>query len=107
MILHGIELPGKNWVVGVQWQAHKIDDNPKGFDNPYVIYLTYLIFDFYNKLPCGARARETICWERIHLSTYKKIYILEKIMVNNDLGNIEPIEIQKEMSSSYLDYAMR
>ena len=27
-------------------------------------------------------------------------------MVNNDLGNIEPIEIQKEMSSSYLDYAM-
>lgn len=33
MILHGIELPGKNWVVGVQWQAHKIDDNPKGFDN--------------------------------------------------------------------------
>ena len=32
-ILHGIELPGKNWVVGVQWQAHKIDTNPKGFDN--------------------------------------------------------------------------
>ena len=27
-------------------------------------------------------------------------------MVNHDLGNIEPIEIQKEMSSSYLDYAM-
>ena len=33
MILHGIELPGKNWVVGVQWKAHKIDNNPKGFDN--------------------------------------------------------------------------
>ena len=32
-ILHGIELPGKNWVVGVQWQAHKIENNPKGFDN--------------------------------------------------------------------------
>ncbi len=32
-ILHGIELPGKNWVVGVQWQVHKIDNNPKGFDN--------------------------------------------------------------------------
>ena len=32
-VLHGIELPGKNWVVGVQWQVHKIDDNPKGFDN--------------------------------------------------------------------------
>ena len=29
-----------------------------------------------------------------------------KFMVNNDLGNIEPIEIQIELSSSYLDYAM-
>lgn len=32
-MLHGIELPGKSWVVGVQWQAHKIQNNPKGFDN--------------------------------------------------------------------------
>ena len=28
-----IELPGRNWVIGVQWKAHEIDSLPAGFDS--------------------------------------------------------------------------
>lgn len=27
------ELPGRNWVIGVQWNAHEIDSLPSGFDS--------------------------------------------------------------------------
>jgi gamma-glutamyl-gamma-aminobutyrate hydrolase PuuD len=29
----GIELPGRNWVIGVQWNAHEIESLPAGFDS--------------------------------------------------------------------------
>ncbi|MEX0763477.1 MAG: gamma-glutamyl-gamma-aminobutyrate hydrolase family protein [Dehalococcoidia bacterium] len=32
-VIEAIELPGRHWVIGVQWQAHRIDEQPKGFDN--------------------------------------------------------------------------
>ena len=28
-----LELPGRNWVIGVQWNAHEIDSLPAGFDS--------------------------------------------------------------------------
>ena len=31
--LAAFEMPGRNWVIGVQWDAHKIDSLPKGFDS--------------------------------------------------------------------------
>ena len=55
---------------------------------------------------CIKRLNTHLCSDNMFRTLVLKLYILEKIMVNHDLGNIEPIEIQKEMSSSYLDYAM-
>ena len=28
-----IEMPGRNWVIGVQWNAHEINAMPSNFDN--------------------------------------------------------------------------
>ena len=32
-VIEAIELPGRHWVVGVQWRAHLIDELPGGFDS--------------------------------------------------------------------------
>lgn len=32
-VIEAIELPGRHWVVGVQWRAHLIDELPTGFDS--------------------------------------------------------------------------
>ena len=31
--VEAVELPGRNWVIGVQWPAHLVDELPSGFDN--------------------------------------------------------------------------
>lgn len=31
--LAAFELPGRNWVIGVQWNAHEIESLPSGFDS--------------------------------------------------------------------------
>ena len=31
--VEAVELPGRNWVIGVQWPAHLADELPSGFDN--------------------------------------------------------------------------
>lgn len=31
--LAAIEMPGRNWVLGVQWNAHEIESLPSGFDS--------------------------------------------------------------------------
>ncbi len=28
-----IEMPGRNWVIGVQWNAHEVESMPSGFDS--------------------------------------------------------------------------
>ncbi len=32
-VLEAIEVPGPGWVIGVQWRAHALDEQPSGFDN--------------------------------------------------------------------------
>jgi putative glutamine amidotransferase len=32
-VLEAIEAPGPGWVVGVQWRAQALDEQPSGFDN--------------------------------------------------------------------------
>ena len=32
-VVEAVELPGRNWVIGVQWPAHLVDELPSGFDN--------------------------------------------------------------------------
>jgi putative glutamine amidotransferase len=31
--LAAIELPGRNWVIGVQWDAHRVSEMPSSFDS--------------------------------------------------------------------------
>ena len=32
-VIEAVELPGRNWVIGVQWRAHLIEELPSGFDS--------------------------------------------------------------------------
>jgi gamma-glutamyl-gamma-aminobutyrate hydrolase PuuD len=32
-VVEALEIPGRRWVVGVQWRAHLFDEQPSGFDN--------------------------------------------------------------------------
>ena len=32
-VLEAIEVPGQAWVIGVQWRAQALDEQPSGFDN--------------------------------------------------------------------------
>ena len=32
-VIEAVELPGRHWVVGVQWRAHLIEELPSGFDS--------------------------------------------------------------------------
>ena len=32
-VLEAIEVPGPGWVIGVQWRAQALDEQPSGFDN--------------------------------------------------------------------------
>ncbi len=32
-VIEALELPGTNWVIAVQWRAHRFDEQPSGFDN--------------------------------------------------------------------------
>ena len=32
-VVEAVELPGRNWVIGVQWRAHLIEELPSGFDS--------------------------------------------------------------------------
>ncbi len=32
-VIEAIEVPGPNWVIGVQWRAHALEEQPSGFDN--------------------------------------------------------------------------
>ncbi len=32
-VLEAIEVPGRAWVIGVQWRAQALDEQPSGFDN--------------------------------------------------------------------------
>ena len=38
-VVEAVELPGRNWVVGVQWPAHLADELPSGFDNVLLAFV--------------------------------------------------------------------
>ena len=37
--VEAVELPGRNWVIGVQWPAHLADELPSGFDNVLLAFV--------------------------------------------------------------------
>ena len=38
-VVEAVELPGRNWVIGVQWPAHLADELPSGFDNVLLAFV--------------------------------------------------------------------
>ncbi len=38
-VIEAVELPGRNWVIGVQWRAHLPDELPSGFDNVLMAFV--------------------------------------------------------------------
>ncbi len=38
-VIEAVELPGRNWVIGVQWSAHLADELPSGFDNVLLAFV--------------------------------------------------------------------
>ncbi len=38
-VIEAVELPGRNWVIGVQWSAHLPDELPSGFDNVLLAFV--------------------------------------------------------------------
>ena len=38
-VVEAIELPGRNWVIGVQWPAHQANELPSGFDNVLLAFV--------------------------------------------------------------------
>ncbi len=38
-VIEAVELPGRNWVVGVRWPAHMADELPSGFDNVLLAFV--------------------------------------------------------------------
>jgi putative glutamine amidotransferase len=38
-VIEAIELPGRHWVIGVQWPAHRGAELPAGFDNLLLAFL--------------------------------------------------------------------
>ena len=38
-VVEAVELPGRNWVIGVQWLAHLADELPSGFDNVLMAFV--------------------------------------------------------------------
>ncbi len=38
-VIEAVELPGRNWVIGVHWSAHLPDELPSGFDNVLLAFV--------------------------------------------------------------------
>ena len=38
-VIEAVELPGRNWVIGVQWSAHLAGELPSGFDNVLLAFV--------------------------------------------------------------------
>ena len=38
-VVEAVELPGRQWVIGVQWPAHLADELPSGFDNVLLAFI--------------------------------------------------------------------
>ena len=38
-VIEAVELPGRNWVIGVQWSAHLADELPSGFYNVLIAFV--------------------------------------------------------------------